>query len=63
MPDSTLTRRDLIEKALEVLLEESQRSFAIRYPLSNGDVLTIEVRRESPMTSGLPNPLPNSKTA
>ena len=58
LPDSTLARRDLIEKALEVLLEESKQSFTIRYPLAKGDVLTIDVRRERPTPAGFPNPFP-----
>ena len=58
MPDSTHSRRDLIEKALEVLLEESKQSVYLRYPLAKGDVLHIDVRRELPTSSGLPNPFP-----
>ena len=51
MPDSTPTRRNLIEHALEVLLEESKQQVTIEFPLSNGDTLYIEVRRERPKTA------------
>ena len=46
MPDSIRTRRDLIEKALEVLLEESTRDVTLCYQLGNGDTLQTELRRE-----------------
>lgn len=49
MPDSTTFRRDLIERALEVLLEESRQAVSIQFPLANGDTLHIEVRREKPV--------------
>lgn len=45
MPESTLTRRTLIEAALEVLLEESARELALEFPMSTGETLHIEVRR------------------
>ena len=58
MPDSTRTRRELIEKALAILLAESKQSLCLRYPLAKGDLLHIEVRRERPTSTGLPNPFP-----
>ena len=46
MPDSTPTRRRLIEAALQLLMEEGIAETVIEFPLANGDLLHIDVRRQ-----------------
>jgi hypothetical protein len=46
MPETTVSRQNLIEAALELLEEESAEETSINVPMSSGETLHIDVRKK-----------------